>query len=250
MTATDNQMMQPAPPADAAKDPQAEQPEGSAAGSAQIQAESQPEEPGSTALQLPCTGIVWDIPRLCRRYRFLRSMREDVYFLRICYPYWLLSLTASVTWPVLGRRDTEQLRIVDALTGKSQKILSMPEKVVEQVVPDCTREDLSRPFPPRKPEVCGIESCPVHVVQPVLSEEEACAAATRDGMKELQKFYNRPLGIRADIRAQTAGAELLWKPFWVMRSPSHAERVFVFDATTGTGGTSGFWNVISYLFDL
>ncbi len=226
---------------------------------------------GSTAMQLVSTGVVWDIPRLWKRYRFLRALREDVFFFRLCYPYWLCTLTGSITWPVLGRRDTAQLRILDAREtrggrdvsgagdgrdvsgvrpGTSQKLLSRPETVPETVLPNYARADLHKPFPPQRAEDRTLERCPVHVAQPLLSADDAGARAAGDGWRELQKCCNLPLGIRADIEVRTTRAELIWKPFWVMRSSSRAERVFVFDATTGMGGTAEYWNVISYLFDL
>lgn len=202
---------------------------------------------------LPSTGLHWDIPRLHKRYAFLRKLKETVAFRLLYYPYWFLHFSESITWPVLGTKYVDQLRIMDGRTGRSYKLISPPETAPERMTPQETAEGRFVLTQVAREEQI-LAQAEMHTVTALLGEEEALQRGEYDAHRELGRFYNRPLGFMAEIKTRASEALLLYKPFWIMRPRAgcapEKQRIFVFDASTGIGGTAEYWNVVEYMFAL
>lgn len=202
---------------------------------------------------LSSTGLHWDIPRLHKRYAFLRKLKETVAFRLLYYPYWFLHFSESITWPVLGTKYVDQLRIMDGRTGRSFKLISSPETAPERTSPQGTAEGHFVLTQVARGEQI-LAQAEMHTVAALVGEEEALQRGEHDAQRELGRFYNRPLGFMAEIKTKASEALLLYKPFWIMRPLAHCapekQRIFVFDASTGLGGTAEYWNIVEYMFAL
>ncbi len=246
------------------------------------------------APMLPSSGLNWTVPALYKRYGFLRKLKEEVFFDLLYYPYWVLRFREELAWRFLGKRVVEQLRVLDARSGKSQKLIQAPDRVFEHVV-FAAREDIpqdaqnagehaqspqkacadlgkeagegmdwslpadsgraktgttkSRVFAPAtvfRNETVLVRAR-THIAQCRVTESQALERAYNDAKRDMGRFYNRPLGFMATMTSLAREAVPVCKPFWIMRSQSHRERLFVFDASTGLGGVAEYWNVVDYL---
>ena len=189
--------------------------------------------------ELSSSGLNWAVPALYKRYGFLRRLKEEVFFDLLYYPYW---------------------RILDGVSARSQKLIQAPESVRERIVFAEGPEDCAHPDNALK--TCGgrqlaealvfrgedfLVRARAHVVSCTVTKEEALQKGYSDLLRDMGKFYNRPLGLWATMTSLGQEAARICKPFWIMRSQSHEERLFVFDASTGLGGVAEYWNVVDYL---
>ena len=192
-----------------------------------------------TTLTLNSSGLAWDAEALCARYAFLRKRREEVRLDLLYYPYRLFHLRGQASWRFFGKRPLEMLLVVDARTGKCLRVSSFP--------------DVCEAFSPARVEADGqaLEAS-AHVAAAVLDEAEAASRAEAFAIAAWGRRCNLPLGPRADIRCAESSSRLLCKPFWIMRPKERPAggKMFVFDATTGLGGGSEYWNVVDYVLDM
>lgn len=194
------------------------------------------------------SGLFWNRERLYGRYKFLRELREEVSFDLLYYPYWFVRLAGTVKWRFWGAKRAEQLRILDGRTARSLRLLSAPELIEETV--EFLEEPAGGRFAAAR-VLSGGEALAVdglHVAPFAADREEALRRGREDALREMLRFYNRPLGFRAEIEPTELEAESLYKPFWVMRAANDRDKAFVFDASTGLGGVAEYWNVVEYLF--
>lgn len=205
----------------------------------------------TTTLTLNSSGLAWDTEALCARYAFLRKRREEVRLDLLYYPYRLFHLRGQASWRFFGKRPLEMLLVVDARTGKCLRVSSFPEVCEERIVFE--HGNAAPEFSPARVEADGqaLEAS-AHVAAAVLDEAEAASKAEAFAIAAWRRRCNLPLGPRADIRCSESSSRLLCKPFWIMRPKERpAEgKMFVFDATTGLGGVSEYWNVVEYVLGM
>ena len=222
---------------------------------------------GGLEYVLPSSGLNWSIPALYKRYGFLRRLKEEVLFDLLYYPYWFLRFHEELSWRFFGKRVVEELRIVDGVSARTQKLIQDPESVCERVVFDKTPEHFESPKRAQAGSGEGVAGgrlfaqavvvrdeevlarARAHVVPCTLTKDQALEKGHSDLVRDMGKFYNRPLGFWATMTSLGQEAAVVCKPFWIMRSQSHKDRLFVFDASTGLGGVAEYWNVVEYLTD-
>lgn len=218
------------------------------------------DDTGRLGQELSSSGLNWTVPALYKRYGFLRRLKEEVFFDLLYYPYWVLRYREELSWRFFGKRQVEELRILDGVSARSQKLIQAPESVRERIVFAEGPEDCVHPDNALK--TCGgrqfaealvfrdedfLVRARAHVVSCTVTKEEALQKGYSDLLRDMGKFYNRPLGLWATMTSLGQEAARICKPFWIMRSQSHEERLFVFDASTGLGGVAEYWNVVDYL---
>lgn len=205
----------------------------------------------NTALTLSSSGLEWDENALNGRYAFLRKRAEDIRLDLLYYPYRLFHMRGRAVWRFFGERPLEMLLVTDARTGKCLRVSSFPHVVEERLSFECAEntEDFS---PARLTGESGTRHVSACVAAPTYGEEEAAARAEEFALSGWGRRCNLPLGPRADIRCTGKESLFLYKPFWIMRPKDGSDggRMFVFDATTGLGGVSEYWNVVEYVLEL
>ena len=221
------------------------------------------DDTGRLGQELSSSGLNWTVPALYKRYGFLRRLKEEVFFDLLYYPYWFLSYREELSWRFFGKRQVEELRILDGVSARSQKLIQAPESVRERIVFAEGPEDCAHPDNALK--TCGgrqfaealvfrgedvLVRARAHVVSCTVTKEEALQKGYSDLLRDMGKFYNRPLGLWATMTSLGQEAARICKPFWIMRSQSHEERLFFFDASTGLGGVAEYWNVVDYLTNI
>ena len=72
--------------------------------------------------ELSSSGLNWTVPALYKRYGFLRRLKEEVFFDLLYYPYWVLRYREELSWRFFGKRQVEELRILDGVSARSQKL--------------------------------------------------------------------------------------------------------------------------------
>ncbi len=202
---------------------------------------------------LPSSGLVWDEERLAARYAFLRRRRDEVTLELLYYPYWLFHVRGSATWRFFGERPLEGLLVCDACTGRCQRVSSFPEWREESVSFDGGGDPAH--FAAEKLKENGEERQVSACVVPLkYGEAQAGEGAEAFALDLWRRRCNLPLGPRAAIRCTEKTSLFLYKPFWVMRPKKEPEsgqgKMFVFDASTGLGGVSEYWNVVEYVLAL
>lgn len=204
-----------------------------------------------TSLTLCSSGLEWDEGALAGRYAFLRKRKEDVRLDLLYYPYQLFHVQGRAHWRFFGERPLEMLVVTDARTGKCLRVSSFPRFFQERLsfeLPEHT--DVFSPA--LLTDDGGTREVSVCVVAPMYGEEEASGKAESFALSAWSRRCNLPLGPRADIRCTAKKTFFLYKPFWIMRPKEHPAggKMFVFDATTGLGGVSEYWNVVEYVLEL
>ena len=202
---------------------------------------------------LHSSGLVWDEERLAGRYAFLRRRRDEVKLELLYYPYWLFHMQGTATWRFFGQKTLEMLVVVDACTGRSQRVSSVPECCEEGIRVDTDQEQDG--FSPAVLKLEGDErTLSACVISPECNEEQAARSGEEFALSLWRRRCNLPLGPRADIRCMKSEPFFLYKPFWVMRPKEKPEsgqtKMFVFDASTGLGGVSEFWNVVERVLQM
>ena len=197
------------------------------------------------------SGLLWDGRRLAARYAFLRRRRGEVRLDLLYYPYRLLEIHGVAAWRFFGKRPLCLLLAQDARTGACLRVPSFPALREEKLVflPGEGRAG----FCPARMEGPGLAGqAPAHVAPPSCSGEEADKEAEAFALAAWGRRCNLPLGPRADIRLTGKKAFFLHKPFWIMRPEAEPSdgKIFLFDASTGLGGVSEYWNVAEYALSL
>lgn len=94
----------------------------------------------------------------------------------------------------------------------------------------------------------------VHVVRPLCDRKTVQQQAETFALAAWRRRCNLPLGPRANISCTGAAVVLLHKPFWLLTAQptikNNGNKLFVFDASTGLGGVSEYWNVVEYIMTL
>lgn len=209
----------------------------------------------SHSMLLRSTGVTWNEERLARRYGFLRRMRNDVSFELIYYPYWVLELHGKAVWHLFGARPLAMLIAADARSGRCLQISAPPVLTTERLRPAATDLPEQSPFFPARLEGNVPENdVRAHVVRPLRNRKTVQGSAEAFALAAWRRRCNLPLGPRADISCTDSAAVLLHKPFWLMRArptvKDSRNKLFVFDASTGLGGVSEYWNVVEYVMAL
>lgn len=205
-------------------------------------------------VSLCSSGLEWDEARLSSRYAFLRRREREVRLDLLYYPYLLFHVCGTATWRFLGSRPLELLLVTDARTGKCLRVSSFPVFHEEKLTME-EEEEVKAGFVPATLEsATGKRALSVHVVPYLLGREDAELSAEAFSLKAWGRRCNLPLGPRADIRCTKKESFFLYKPFWVMRPKERqkqgSEKMFIFDASTGLGGVSEYWNVVEYVLAL
>ena len=207
----------------------------------------------SVGYSLRSSGLEWDGDDLASRYAFLRRRRDEVRLDLLYYPYWLFSITGVARWRFFGEKVLETLTVVDARSGKCLRAPSFPD-IHEDHVRFDGGED-SGGF--SVASVCAegrVRRAATHVAGVLKDEDEARSLAETFALAAWNRRYYLPLGPRATIHCSARSASLLHKPFWIMRPRKSPEsgpgKMFVFDASTGLGGVSEYWNVVEYALNL
>ena len=200
---------------------------------------------------LPSSGLEWDEERLAARYAFLRRRRHEVRLDLLYYPYWLLHVQGRAEWRFFGRKTLDLLLIEDGRTGRCFRVSSFPRCREEKI--HCA-ERTDGDFVPAGLEVEGVQrAVRVHVAPRRREQEPAEAEAGAFASALWNRRCNLPLGPHADIRCTGLETLFLYKPFWIMRPDGMTEetaKMFVFDASTGLGGVSEYWRVVTYVHAL
>lgn len=196
---------------------------------------------------------MWDEEHLAARYAFLRRRRDEVTLDLLYYPYWLFSMQGTAAWRFFGEKPLEALLVADACTDRCQRVSSFPELREESLSFDGVED--SAHFASALLRADGMERQVSACVVPLKSgEAQAGAAAEAFALSLWRRRCNLPLGPRAVIRCTEKKPLFLYKPFWIMRPKARSEsgpgKMFVFDASTGLGGVSEYWNVVEYVLEL
>ena len=204
---------------------------------------------------LRSTGVTWNEESLTRRYGFLRRIRNDVSLELIFYPYWLIELHGSAVWRLFGARPLAMLVAADARSGRCLRISTPPMLFMERLSPAATALSGQSPFFPAGLEgQHALNHVNAHVVRPLCDRKTVQNSAETFALAAWRRRCNLPLGPCADISCTDSTAVLLHKPFWIMTARPAAEdgrnKLFVFDASTGLGGVSEYWNVVEYVMSL
>ena len=207
------------------------------------------------SMTLRSTGVTWDEESLTRRYGFLRRIRNDVSLELIFYPYWLIELHGRAVWHLFGARPLAMLVAADARSGRCLRISTPPMLFMERLSPAATDFAEQSPFFPAGLEgQHSLKNVNAHVVRPLCDRKTVQNSAETFALTAWHRRCNLPLGPRADISCTDSTAVLLHKPFWIMTARPAAEngrnKLFVFDASTGLGGVSEYWNVVEYVMSL
>ena len=170
------------------------------------------DDTGRLGQELSSSGLNWTVPALYKRYGFLRRLKEEVFFDLLYYPYWFLSYREELSWRFFGKRQVEELRILDGVSARSQKLIQAPESVCERIVFAEGPEDCAHPDNALK--TCGgrqlaealvfrgedfLVRARAHVVSCTVTKEEALQKGYSDLLRDIGKFYNRPLGLWATM---------------------------------------------------
>ena len=202
------------------------------------------------------TGVTWDEDSLARRYGFVRRIRDEVRFELIYCPYWLFELHGQAHWRLFGARSLAMLVASDARSGRCLRVSAPPVLVTERLLPASAVFCESGPFLPARLKGPHVPEKDVraHVVRPLCDRKTGQSNAEAFALAAWRRRCNLPLGPRADILCASNAATLLHKPFWIMTSLSPAasgrNKLFIFDASTGLGGVSDYWNVVEYVLSL
>lgn len=204
---------------------------------------------------LRSTGVTWNEESLTRRYGFLRRIRNDVSLELIFYPYWLIELHGRAVWRLFGARPLAMLVAADARSGRCLRISTPPVLFMERLRPAATALSGQSPFFPAWLEgQHALNNVNAHVVRPLCDRKTVQNSAETFALAAWRRRCNLPLGPRADISCTDSTAVLLHKPFWIMTARPATEdgrnKLFVFDASTGLGGFSEYWNVVEYVMSL
>lgn len=203
------------------------------------------------SITLHSTGLAWNEERLAGRYDFFRRRREEVRLDLLYYPYWLMHLAGSAKWRFFGEKPLEMLLVSDARTGRCRRVSSLPQPVGESLF---FSEETDGFAPARCSTETESGTAFAHVALPLREQSEAEAGAETFALEAWNRRCNIPLGPRADIRCSHRESSLVYKPFWIMRPKvqpeSGVEKMFIFDASTGLGGVSEYWNVVEYVKSL
>lgn len=207
------------------------------------------------SMTLRSTGVTWNEESLTRRYGFLRRIRNDVSLELIFYPYWLIELHGRAVWRLFGARPLAMLVAADARSGRCLRISTPPVLFMERLRPAATALLGQSPFFPAGLEgQHALNNVNAHVVRPLCDRKTVQNSAETFALAAWHRRCNLPLGPRADISCTDSTAVLLHKPFWIMTARPSAEdgrnKLFVFDASTGLGGVSEYWNVVEYVMGL
>ena len=208
------------------------------------------------SMTLRSTGVTWDEESLTRRYGFLRRVRNEVSFKLVFYPYWVLELHGRAIWRLFGARPLAMLVVADARSGRCLQISAPPVLTMERLRPATTALSKQSSFFPAGLEGQHVPSKDVraHVVRPLCDRKAVQNNAETFALAAWRRRCNLPLGPRADISCTDSTAVLLHKPFWIMTAQSNVKngrnKLFVFDASTGLGGVSEYWNVVEYIMAL
>lgn len=204
----------------------------------------------TTALTLRSSGLEWDENALTERYSFLRKRKDEVRLDLLYYPYRIFYMQGSAVWRFFGERPLEMLLVADARTGKCLRISSFPRFFEEKI---SFEQECTDFFAPALLETeDGTRAVRACVAAPACGEEEAAELAENFARSGWGRRCNLPLGPRADIRRIKKEAFFLYKPFWIIRPKelSDGGKLFVFDASTGLGGVSEYWNVVEYVMKM
>lgn len=198
------------------------------------------------------SGLEWDEESLVSRYAFLRRRRSEVSLDLLYYPYWLFHVRGTAAWRFFGHRPLEMLLVVDARSGRCQRVSSVPRFYEEKLLFE--QEGAEEAFLPVTLEAeNGTRRLSAHVAPFLLDGKMAEQSAETFALASWGRRCNLPLSPRADISCTEKNSFFLYKPFWIMRPNSSGtqdkEKMFVFDATTGLGGVSEYWNVVEYILD-
>ena len=209
--------------------------------------------PQTDAILLNSTRVEWDENRLARRYAFFRRLGGRVRLDLLYYPYWLAELRGRAKWRFFGERPLVLLLAVDARSGRCLRISAPPALREESLVPAGTVK--GEGFFPAVLEGAGdSRTVQAHVAGNHIGEECAKRAAETFALSAWGRRCNLPLGPRADIVCTDRQIALLHKPFWIMTPDGDAEqrkeKLFIFDASTGLGGLSEYWNIAEYVMEL
>lgn len=202
---------------------------------------------------LSSTGVAWDEERLAGRYAFFRKLRDKVSLRLIYYPYWLMEPHGTATWRFFGTKPVAMLMVTDARSRRCLRISAPPLLKEERLLPAEASE--KTPF---FPAVLENESFSLKVqahIAPALYEEESAKRQAEDfALKAWNRKCNLPLGPRAALACTDIAATFLYKPFWLMtteeKTQDGRDKLFIFDASTGIGGLSEYWNVAEYAMAL
>lgn len=203
---------------------------------------------------LQSSGLVWNEESLAGRYSFLRRRRDEVKLELLYYPYRFFHVQGSATWRFFGRKPLEMLLVADARTGKCQRVSSFPECREERVFFEEAQtmpEGFASALLKTEEEERSVSA---HVVRPLYEENSVGECAEAFAVRQWSRRCNLPLGPRAVICCTEKNSLFLYKPFWVMRPREKPEsgpgKMFIFDASTGLGGVSEYWNVVEYVLSL
>ena len=209
--------------------------------------------PQTDAILLNSTRVEWDENRLARRYAFFRRLRGRVRLDLLYYPYWLAELRGRAKWRFFGERPLVLLLAVDARSGRCLRISAPPALREESRVPAGTVKG-EGVFPAVLEGAGDSRTVQAHVAGNHIGEECAKRAAETFALSAWGRRCNLPLGPRADIVCTDRQIALLHKPFWIMTPDGDAEqrkeKLFIFDASTGLGGLSEYWNIAEYVMEL
>ena len=199
---------------------------------------------------LSSTGVAWDEERLAARYSFFRKLRDKVSLRLIYYPYWLMELHGTATWRFFGTKPVAMLLVTDSRSGRCQRISAQPVLREERIFP--TGQTKSPAFFPAVLESAETtRSVQVHVAPVAYDEEDAKRQAEDFALKAWGRKCNLPLGPRAALACTNIVTTFLYKPLWLMtteeKTQDGKDKLFIFDATTGLGGLSEYWNVAEYV---
>lgn len=178
-----------------------------------------------------CSPLLFDVPALTAKYRFLRKMPPDsVTFHLIYHPYWSSELHGLAQGRFFSKTLSKPLiqnRVCDAYTARHYLVHSEP--VTEENALDAAE-----------------------LVPALLRQEDAATAFENLCQRDWTRKHCRVWQPHVDIQLVNHRIFLIYKPFWVMvpapmpEPHNQDERVFVFDATTGLGGMAEFRPVLDY----
>ncbi len=207
----------------------------------------------SDGIPLSSTGVAWDEERLAGRYAFFRKLRDKVSLRLIYYPYWLMELHGTATWRFFGTKPVAMLLVADARSGRCLRISAPPMLKEERILP--AESSGTEAFVPAcvKNEDFSL-SVSTHIAPAVQDEESVKRQAEDFALKAWNRKCNLPLGPRATLACTNIVTTFLYKPFWLMtteeKTKDGKDRLFIFDASTGIGGLSEYWNVAEYVMAL
>jgi len=205
---------------------------------------------------LHSTGVTWDEKSLLRRYGFLRRIQSGVELRLLYYPYWLLELRGHAHWRLFGARPLAMFLVADALSGRCLQVNAPPELTTERIRPEVAPLPGETPFIPATLEgdSLSLNNINVHVVRPLCDRKTVQQQAETFALAAWRRRCNLPLGPQANISCTGAAAVLLHKPFWLLTAQptikNNGNKPFVFNASTGLGGVSEYWNVVEYIMTL